>query len=391
MRIVTLGARSNEPNRLLFRGTASLARYDALYVDFDLLRAEFDADLDHGVLTVRGSDALLRATRHWRDELARFMREERIVVCGWTEPPLLRYHTMQAVFEFTPRDLLPATAPRVRAADRFVAKPTQGVPFAAFYRALCGALSSEVALDSERGEPILAGAKGETAGLYLFSAPAHLIFTAAPPGALIEPALQVLGETLGGGRASAFLPSWLDEVPVDGEAAQLGRLAALEAAGTQIERELAAARRETRRLRHRKAIVGGTPVQAVAAASERLRELGAVVMREFPEDHAFVTVASDLPPLLWFFVLPGIAATSAGRLRQLCLRYQHEFDEVAQGVIVVVAGPQADRDAALSPRLPEPPGDGKLVSGYALLRALSDPAPNLATRLAPFCLGATTE
>ena len=364
-----------------FRAPAALAHLDVLVIDFDAIVAEYAAEIEHAApvprLTVRGSAELLGDARRWRVAIARFMRAERLVVLGWQRPPLVEVHTVQDLMPFTLNDLLPGGAPRIEVIAPALCRPSHGEPFASFYATL-GPLTAQAALVATRGEPILQ-AGSRAAALYAFQAPAHVLLTPWPSSAqAAAAAIETLAGRLLGSYASTFVPAWADALKVPGEEALAATIDQLDAAHAALEVELAGARARAAALHGRKVIFAGSLERAARAAGERYRALGAVVMREFPDDHAFVVAGENAAPRLMMFADDDAEAIDAidaigARASRLRDQFQHEFDEPACVTIVVSGARHGTIERARSPHI-DPAFSARgfvAISAYELTEELS--------------------
>ena len=130
MDIATLGA-AGTAGALPFRSPASLAAFDAVFVDLDAVAAEYMDAIESiepsPLFDVTTSARLLADARSWRDALAEFMRAERVVLVGWTTTPNMRVHTIHDVVPFGAADLFPLVSPQIeqRTVEEAVAVPVR--------------------------------------------------------------------------------------------------------------------------------------------------------------------------------------------------------------------------------------------------------------------------
>lgn len=342
MIVATLGA-GPDPRRIAFRSDAPLTEFDALIVDLDAIAGEFADDVEDigppPLLTVAGSNALLEATRRWRGRLARFMREERMVMVGWRHLPHVRIHTMQDIMMFGPADLFPSLGLQFHDLPGPIAtRATSGEPFGRFYSLLGAPIVASAVIASLRGVAVLEGPQGEVAGLYVHCAPGHMVLTSLPPEAAPLDAVRALGTALGGTRYSSFLPTWSDRLFLSGEREVVQELAALDDAIAAQELRAAVLRERLLALRRMKAVVAGTPAQAAAVAAERARSVGAVLLRDFVDEAAIVIAADAHAPVLLAFARTEETAVSiATRVESLARRFRNEFDDTPVAIAVLQA------------------------------------------------------
>lgn len=407
MKIVTLGLGAGGTDagaqtvRIAFRGPPVLPECDAVRVDLDAIRAEYrsevDGDEDPALLNARASHEILQAARGWRNALAEFMDEERFVVVGWSEPPIVRVHTLQDVVAFGLADLFPGVAPGVTPRTAVATRVVAGEPLATFYRVLGASdttpLASRCELQPLRGEVTLANEGGSAAAVYAFVGGAHFLATPLPTGAAsdaaVARAISALAQRIGGARASEYLPWWVESIELPGEKMHRDELRQLVAERARLESRLRAARAQLAVLRRRKALAGGSPEQAARAAREWLGELGAILMRDFADADAFVCAGHGNAALLLAFVSDrATAPVVIARCERLAEQFRHELDESCMPVVIVSCTDASDRDAAravrLAPALAAAAAAGCCVlrTGPEVLDTLSRPDLTLAERLA---------
>jgi hypothetical protein len=387
MDIATLGA-GTTPGAIPFRSDAAagrLAACDAVFVDLDAVLAEFaDAIEDRHptpLLDVGASSALLADARRWREALAAFAATERVILVGWTDTPLARVHTIHDIVPFGLADLFPRIAPQVEGLDADPPITADcGEPFDRFLDALGLPAASRFAVRAPRGETLARTAQGDPTALYVVSGASHVVFApiAAGPDRAerVHAGIEVLGRALCGARHSTFLPAWARRMELPDEREAREQLEAIEADLAILKRRADAARATLEATRRIKAIVGGSPAQAAAATSERLRIRGANLLRDFEHENGFVSGLDARTTLLLAFAAPG-DGTFVARTEAMLARYRHEFDADATPVLVQL--PHADGTPA--PLAPLRASGHAACAAADLLDTLADETRPLAERM----------
>lgn len=387
MDIATLGAGTTR-GAIPFRAVAAtgrLAAFDAVFVDLDAVLAEFaDAIEDRQpspLLDVRASSALLADARRWREALAAFAATERVILVGWTETPIARVHTIHDIVPFGFADLFPRIGPHVDRLDADAPITADcGEPFDRFLDTLGLPATSGFAVRTPRGEAIARSGRGDAAALYVVSGASHVVFApiAAGPDRAerVRAGIEVLGSALCGARHSTFLPAWARRMELPDERSAREQLEAVESELAVLRRRADAARATLEATKRIKAIVGGSPAQAAAAASERLRIRGANLLRDFEHENGFVSGLDARTTLLLAFAAPGDAGFVA-RTEAMLARYRHEFDADATPLLVQL--PHADGTPASLVPLRE--GGHAACAAADLLATLADETRPLAERM----------
>lgn len=353
MNLATLGAaRSDDPGgRLSFRTTASLAAYDAVFVDLDAVIAEYLGVAwwrDHEpLLDVPSSQALLADARRWRDTLADYAMAEHIVLAGWSRVAAARVHTVHDIVRFGLADLFPHVEPRLE--PLFGDEPTRldcGEPFSTFFHRLGKPQTARLTVQLARGETLMrAGGDAPVAAYRMFRG-SHLVVAPVPDGSdrlqRIESGISYLLDTLCSARHSRFVPGWASRMELPGERDLLAELASLDAEAGALKARIVQTRSRLESLTGLKVIAGGSPAQAAVTASQRLRVLGGNLLRDFEHENAFVIGLDRGLTLLIAFADPDDRA-AAGRVLAMRERYRYEFDGDAEPVLFVLASP--DRTA----------------------------------------------
>jgi hypothetical protein len=384
MDIVTLGA-GPASDTIAFRSRGALSAYDAVFIDLDAVLAEyqdhFEGEADDPALNVAGSSALLADARRWRDALTLFAADERVIVLGWTQSPLVRVHTLHDIVHFGVMDFFPLAKPRVEV----MAAPQSlmvdcGEPFRRFMELLGVPDSSRYGVNLDRGEALLRYAAGTPGAAYRLTLASHLVVTPIAAGPdrnqRIHSALNWLGATLCSARHSQFLPAWTHRIELPGERELRETLGELEREARALRSRTEAARQELDALRGLKAIVAGSPAQAAAAASQRLRVLGANLLRDFEHENGFVIGADrGMTVLLAFAAAHDESAPT--RLIAMRDRYRYEFDGDALPILVR----QPTSDGRPVPIAPLSSTDlGAVCSASDFLQVLVDRPDSLAAK-----------
>lgn len=390
MDIVTLGgnARPGATQILAFRGRAGLGTADAVFIDLDAIVSEY-ADCieemgEEPLLDVRGSYDLLADARFWRDVLGQYVLSERIVVVGWSQTPSVRIHTIHDIVRFGVADLFPLAELRVDWSERGPQslRSQCGEPFSEFIRQLVIPERSRHCVQISRGEVLIGMGDGSAAGIYRLFNSAHLLALPLAAGEgraeRMQKAIEWLGSTLCGARHSRFLPGWAARIALPREAELREELDSLEFEARELRNRIDQARLDLEALRGLKAIVGGSAAQAAAAANQRLRVLGANLLRDFEHEHAFVVGLERGVTILLAFSPERDSATIA-RICALRDRYRYEFDGDALPVLIVQ--PHSD---GVQPCMKDREDAVRLRGARQFLELLVADSPSLTDRVLSF-------
>jgi len=387
------GAGFEHWSALSFREHASLARFDALFIDLDAVMDEYshqrEALGDGSLLDVAGSFALLADARRWRAALADYVLSERIIVVGWRHLTAVRVHTIHGIVRFGLEDLFPLAEPRL---ERFAGEEEGAVidcgePFAQFLATVGVPQTVHTRVGLSRGETLLRSVTGAPAAAYRLIHAAHLILVPIPDDPnrrlRVDAAIRQVSGALCRARHSRFLPAWAAAIELPGEAQLRARLEALEGEIQGLKLCSERTRSELEALHALKAIVGGSPVQAAEVAQRHMRKLGANLLRDFEDDSGFVVGLDRGCTVLVAFAARHEAASGAdafARIESMRQRYQHEFDASAHPLLIVQAQPETAAEAA------RPDSEDTIVvrDARAFLDMLLRSTPTLTDRLAAF-------
>lgn len=373
----------------------SLNEFDALFVDMDDILDAFAVEEQHlgrrRVVNASDSQRLLTATRRWRERIVDFLQVERVLLIGWTRPPVCEVHTLQDIVEFSAADLLRTMTPRFEP----IPQPTMvqsivGEPFSEFLKRLGAPFEAHCEVKLDPSQPLVIDSFGRACAVYTYAAPSHVLLTALPGGsparATAVTALSELLSSLGAAPYSSWLPSWARRLRLPGEEQAIAAL-------DRIDRDLQALREERAHryaylvsLRGLKSILAGSPERAASAFVEAGRRRGLTLLRTFSDEAAAIFDLTGFEaPVLFVFEDPlWTDDQRRAKCDQILSRYLSESDDRAVVCSVMSSfDPSGSRLAGPLPREPaiEPAVAQARVTAPALVEALSVDDPDLDSAL----------